>query len=196
MKNKIQTAILLLAAGRSSRMGSPKQLVKIGGIPLLQIVINNIQSAHYDVFVVTGCYREEISKNIDFTGTSEILNHSWEEGIGSSIRLGVQVLKSENKYKRLIVCVGDQLFLTNRILMEIVETSNKFPDHIVVSKYGTASGPPVLFPSRYFIDLLKLTGDKGAKSVIKAHKDKIINVSFEEGIIDIDTRDDIENIEK
>lgn len=187
-------ALILLSAGRSSRMGQPKQFLKINGIFLLQYVLNNISDGNYDTYLVTGAYRDKVKDNIKLEETVEIYNEKWQEGMGSSIVMGVSTLHPSYPYEGIIVSVADQVLLSRKVLNEIVLRHEKHPEKIIVSNYGTATGPPVLFPKKYFNLLIELGGDSGAKSVLSQLKDHVIYFDFPEGAIDLDTIEDYQNL--
>lgn len=193
MRKDNDTAILLLAAGTSSRMGRPKQLIKINEEYLLQRVINNILSEHYDLFLVTGSYRQEIISSLDLRGITEVYNADWEEGMGASIREGLRGTLEKKDYSRVIVCVADQVFLNNAVLENLIENSFQWPDKIIASSYDDSLGPPVLFPKSFFNKLLELKRDSGAKFILRKYYDQVITIKWERGSYDIDTPQDLDN---
>ena len=114
--------------------------------------------------------------------------------MGSSIAKGVNTLHPSYGYNGIIICVADQVLLEKKVLNEIIIKHKSHPDKIIVSNYGLATGPPVLFPIQFFDLLTQLTGDRGAKSVLSQLQEHIIYFDFPEGAIDLDTIEDYQNL--
>ena len=193
IKTNKRIALLLLAAGRSKRVGTPKQLLKFNEVPMLQLVLDNVLGGNYDVYVVTGAYRAKILAAINIEGAEEVYNANWQEGMGSSIREGLKATLTYHDYNGVIISVADQIFLTREVLEELILKHNANPDHIIASSYGKGFGPPVLFPRSMFSYLKSLNGDEGARLIITKNLNKVVLHEFPEGKIDIDSLEDYEN---
>jgi len=187
-----KTGIIILAAGSSSRLGQPKQLLSYQHKSLLDNTIEEAKKATDGlVLVILGGNRGQIEENIDHTGIRIIGNPDWEEGISSSIRLGLAIAGEENKdLDRVILTVCDQPFITAEIFRGLISKEASSGKGIVASSYGGTLGTPVLFDKRYFSELTLLKGAEGAKKVITKFKDTVAAVAFEKGEIDIDTPED------
>lgn len=187
------TAIIILAAGTSSRLGKPKQLVTYRGKTLIERLVSEVENIpDSKVFVVTGALQEKIEQILSTHQVEKyIINPGYREGMGTSISAGVNYLRSLSEYDRIIISVCDQPYLKQVNFRNLISVSNKFPDSIVISEYTKGNGPPVLFPRRYFEKLSKLEGDNGAKEIIKSAWDRVKKVNFSEGYIDIDTEEDL-----
>ncbi len=187
-------AIIILAAGTSSRLGRPKQLVEIKGITLLSNTIkeaNKVVDA--DTYVVLGAYANKIEKTITGEITS-LENPDWKMGMGNSIALGITNIFDQG-YDAVILSVSDQPFLSCSQFEHLIDVYESSPAcNIVVSKYTIGSGPPTLFDSTYFDQLSRLDNDDGAKSIVIENKSSVGSADFDLGHIDIDEEIDLQNI--
>jgi molybdenum cofactor cytidylyltransferase len=189
-------AILLLAAGSSSRLGHPKQLVEISGQPLLQkMVETSLGSGCYPVVVVLGAYFEKIKPVIEKLPIYILENKNWEIGMGSTISCGMDFLiNNYPELKAVILLVCDQYYLAEKNITELIRFFNKTNKNIIASKYGETVGVPVLFSKHLFPELLKLNGQSGAKKLIQKYTDDLALVDFSEGLFDLDTEEDLKKL--
>lgn len=186
-----QISIILLAAGESSRLGSPKQLLEYHGKNLLQHTIDLTQLLDIDTFVILGAFKEEILARVNGYEGKVVENMAWSEGLSSSIRCGLSgVLKTNPETEAVILVFCDQPFLTTEILREIVEKYHNSGQSIVHCSYGDVSGPPTLFHKSLFPYLMELKGGQGAKKVVGMFPDQVAYVDFPKGKLDIDTTAD------
>jgi molybdenum cofactor cytidylyltransferase len=188
--------IILLAAGGSTRFGKPKQLLNYKGKSLLQYVAGQATHANADpVIVVLGAGAIALRQEADQPDLHIVENTGWKEGMSSSIRCGINTLfEIDPGCDAVILMVCDQPFVTASLLNELVARQKETGKLIVTSSYGTAIGPPALFHKRIFPELLKLTGDAGARSVVQQHTGEMATVLFPQGAIDIDTAADYESL--
>ena len=185
-------AIIILAAGSSSRLGSPKQLLHFNGKSLLQHAIEQAKgSGCGDVVVILGAGAIEINSDIDDPDLIVLENSQWEEGMASSIRSGIYHLM-DTGVEAAIIMVCDQPYSNSALLKRMVDIYKETGKAIVASEYDGKPGTPALFSRSVFASLLLLKGDKGAKQMIMEHKEMAAFVEFPEGIIDIDTAEDYE----
>lgn len=194
--HKTKTGIIILAAGASTRLGSPKQLLVYSGVSLLQHAVEVAQTADADpVVVILGANADLIKSEIKNTKANAVVNPEWKEGMASTIRFGLQtLLKLNPEVDAVVMMVADQPFVTAELLNNLMEVHRKKQRSIVASKYGTTFGTPVLFAKRFFPELLELTGDVGAKNLVRKYLNEAAFVSFPKGEIDIDTVEDYENL--
>lgn len=183
-----KVGILLLAAGNSSRLGEPKQLVQWQGTSLLRYMTNVACSASADfVTVVLGSRHEECSAVIEDLPAHRVTNMAWEDGMGSSIAFGTSEMLAQNpEIEGILIMLCDQVAVSTALLSGMIQSFQATQVDLVVSHYGEAQGPPVLFPKRFFPDLLQLKGMKGAKSVWEKAS-SVMRVEFPLGSQDLDT---------
>ena len=191
-------AVIILAAGRSARLGSPKQLLSYRGKTLLQHTIDTaLESQASPILVVLGSGKDAIKKELEQKQVFILENSSWESGMASSISCGItnlQELAPESEAAILMVC--DQPFVDAKLLNNLITKHKDTRQSIVASSYANTLGTPALFHQSLFSELLVLEGESGAKSLIKKYSLQTGFVSFDQGSIDIDTRENYRNLPK
>jgi molybdenum cofactor cytidylyltransferase len=194
----MENGIIILAAGNSSRLGRPKQLLSYKGKSLLEIATEAANGTGANAIVtVLGAYADEISATHQQAGINYVINERWEKGMSASIHAGLaEILRLNPAVENVMITVSDQAFLTTAILMQLIAEKQQTDYPIIASKYGNTIGTPVLFNKKYFTDLMNLTGDTGAKHLIQQHPNEVTTISFEKGDIDIDTEADYDNLTK
>lgn len=192
----MSTAIIILAAGNSSRLGKPKQLLHFNGKTLLDIVTDEALKTEFSpIVVVLGAYANEIKALHNNPQVIYTVNESWQNGISSSIIAGLNVVLDEfPNIDNVIITVADQVYITSEIFEALNNQHQSENKNIVASSYLQTTGTPVLFNKKYFSKLLNLTGSAGAKDLIKQHVNDTASISFEPGSIDIDTEADYNNL--
>ena len=175
-------------------MGRPKQLIPYNGKSLLEHVFDVANDSQATpVVLVLGANAELLEKVIQDRKIHIAVNNEWNEGMASSVRCGIKTLtKISAAADAAIIMVCDQPFVTSTLLNELIVTQRNTGKSIVACQYETAIGAPALFQKSVFPDLLQLKGDSGDRKIIEQRKGEIAIVSFEKGIIDIDTEDDYE----
>jgi molybdenum cofactor cytidylyltransferase len=183
------TGIVILAAGASTRMGQPKQLLRIGTESLLQRAIRIALSTPFrPVVVVLGANQEKIEPELAGLEVQLVYNPHWSTGMGSSIATGVNHLQHLAKNSQaVLILVGDQPLLNSAHLLALQERKKQGNSPMVVSRYAATSGVPALFDQSLFGELIELHGAQGAKPLIQKYLDQASVVDFEEGVLDIDT---------
>lgn len=183
------TGIIILAAGSSSRFGSIKQLLFYKGKSLLEHVCDEALNARlYPVVVIVGANADMLIKVFHPPGIEIVNNEKWQEGMGSGIFAGVSKIFSMNiAVENIIIAVCDQPFVSSKLFQRLIEKKSKTGKGIVASAYAGTKGTPVLFNRKYCKDLLALTGEEGAKKILKLYDDDVAVVDFPQGEIDIDT---------
>ena len=180
----------------SKRLGQPKQLLQYKGTGLLQHTIDAAEASLVDnIIVVLGSGHEKIQSELRTHKAFVRYNPKWAEGMASSIREGITA--SIERYPEtdgILFMVCDQPFVSGVLLNRLVQTQNETGNPIVASQYGEVVGTPALFHSSLFPELMSLQGDKGARKILANHPDELSIVNFENGIIDIDTKADYENL--
>ncbi len=182
-------SIIILAAGKSARMGLPKQLLPMRRTTLLKHTIDEaLGSRAHDVRVVIGADAEEVRKKVPERRFRYVMNPKWQEGMSTSIRAGVASLPDDMGAAIISLC--DQPFLTSHIFNNLIETFASSQTSIVTCEDNGQIVPPTLFASKHFPELFALKGDTGAKKVVMSHQDIVVRVPFPSGSIDLDTPED------
>jgi len=188
--------ILILAAGSSSRLGQPKQLLKFQGTTLIRRIVQEALSSEVGkVTVVTGYKHDKISAEIADMDISQFYNSEWKEGLGASIRNGLTHLTAKNpQLSAVIITMVDQPFVDASHLKKLADTYDPSRPMIVASAYSGTFGVPVLVDSFYFDRLKTLKGEEGGKKIFAAHLDNIVEIPFFGGAIDIDEEKDLQSL--
>lgn len=182
----------MLAGGTSARLGQPKQLLQYNGRSLLQHSVQAaLQSGAGPVVLVTGAYAQQVNSQVQEERVHIVWNEHWQQGIASSITCGLESLVAlAPGVQRAAFMVCDQPFVTASLLQQLLQTSIATGKPIVASAYGGTVGIPAVFTSSYFNLLLQLTGDEGAKKLMRQHPGDVVTAAFTQGNIDIDTQAD------
>ena len=192
------TAIVILAAGTSSRLGHPKQLLPFRDQSLLKRAIKAaIDSGIGPVVVVLGSNEKEIHAHIENEPVTIVSNKDYTEGIASSIKAGITHILEEHKdCDNLVLMVCDQPHVNAGLLKTLIDTNQKTGKPIVACSYKNTIGVPALFAKKFFPELLSLMGEEGGKRVLLRHENDIATIAFRNGEIDIDTSADYEALNK
>ena len=188
-----QVYAVILAAGKSARLGQAKQLLEWQNRTLLEHALINAGVVFNDrLLVVLGAEAELIQSTINLAGATVIMNSDWQTGMASSIRAAIQALPNSAKAVMLMLC--DQPLITDVQLQSLVSAWQAEPEQIIASEYHQSIGVPAIFPASYFDQLLGLEGDKGAKSLLIKHQADLIRISLPEAEFDIDTLADFQHL--
>jgi CTP:molybdopterin cytidylyltransferase MocA len=186
--------VIVLAAGASRRFGSPKQLVRVDGRPMLHTAVANAVSlAGGAVSVVLGAGASELAGLLRHTPATVIVNRQWEEGMGSSLRTAMSRLPGAPD--AVLVMLADQAALTVEDLRRLVAGWRRNPDSVVAASYSGTVGAPALFPRRCFAALGALRGDEGARLLLQRELDTLVRVPLPNAAIDIDQPEDLLQLE-
>lgn len=190
------TAIIILAAGNSSRFGSAKQLLHFNNKTLIQHVIDEAIHANAElVIVVTGANADEVSKEINNEQVLLVLNKDWKDGMASGIIAGLKkAITLNNDIEKIIIAVCDQPFVSSAVFKQLYQKQEESTQHIIACAYAETIGTPALFTQKYFDALMSLHGDEGAKKILKANPQDVATIDFPPGNIDIDTQKDYEQL--
>jgi len=181
---------VVLAAGASTRFGSPKQLVRVAGRPLLHSALARAADvAGSAVSVVLGAHAAELTPLLTHSQALIVINRDWREGIASSIRTGV--LRLPPSCNAVLLMLADQAAVTVEDLKRLVSAWRRQPDYIVAARYGMTTGVPAIFPRSVFADLAALRGDTGARALLQRNPDRVVRVPMASAAIDIDTPEDL-----
>lgn len=194
----LRIGAVVLAAGRSARMGSPKQLLRIGGGVVLEVVMESVRSARVDeVVLVLGFAAEEIQRQIApkvLEGVTVVVNQRFEEGMAGSLHEGLSALGAD--VDAALIVLADQPFVRAATLDRIVERYHAVGGEIVIPAYGGKRGNPVLLGREIFAEAMALKGDTGCRAIFAQHASGITEIDVDDpGILqDMDTREDYERL--
>ena len=217
MPRQFQIAAIILAAGESSRLGQPKQLIQFRGKTLVRRMVDAASEADCrPVLVVLGNSKrtshlhsqgspkgeareheidpvEAISSELKKTGATIVANPNWKRGVGTSIRAGVQhLIEIAPGVEATVLLACDQPFVDRAVIDALITLYHETRKPIVAASYAGTLGVPALFDRSRLPDLLGLDDSAGAKSIILSNRDQVAEFPFPEGEIDIDTAEDRE----
>lgn len=184
-----RSAVVILAAGRASRMGAPKTLLDFRGEPLVRRAARTALEAGYDVVSVVVAERTDgIGNALEGLPVSLIVNPRAHDGIGTSIAAGVRALGPD--IERAAFILSDQPFVTSAYLAALSARATASRCEVVASRYAGTIGAPALFARSVFPTLAQLSADQGCKSVITALSGNAAFIDCPEAAFDIDTPED------
>ena len=183
-------AAVILAAGRSTRMGGPnKLLAELGGKPMVRIVTEQVLgSKASSVTVVTGHQAAEVEKALAGLKVKFVRNPDFAAGLASSVRTGIAAVPETAD--GAVVCLGDMPLIDAKLIDRLIEAFAPDRGHLVaVPVSDNRRGNPVLWSRRFFKELMTLDGDIGARNLIARHVEAVVEVVVEGhgAFLDIDT---------
>ena len=186
--------VILLAAGGSTRLGSPKQLLIYQGRTLLRHAAETaLATGCRPVVAVLGAGAERLRAELAGLDVRLVDNPGWTRGMGTSVRLGMAALDADTTGVLLMLC--DQPLVTAENLSTLVTAFRQNPEtKIVAAAYHDTVGVPVLFSRAYFDELHALPDDAGAKPILQRHRGAVFPVPLPEAAVDIDTREQYERL--
>ena len=161
---------VILAAGDSTRMGFPKQLAEIKDKPLLELVIEKVNSNFELSTVVLGYENELIQEKINFYNSNILINENWEEGIVSSIRTALFFYQEQKLIENLIFFLGDQPEVKDKVIFKLLNNESH-NSKILIPQYRYKLGFPILIPRQFWSKLELLTQNDTDEFQISAYKD-------------------------
>ncbi|MBC8136439.1 MAG: nucleotidyltransferase family protein [Fibrella sp.] len=193
----LPVAAVILAAGGSTRLGEPKQLLRYQGEPLVARAVRSAGDiGSSPVVVVTGANAAAVEAALQPVPFARpVFNADWQAGMGSSIRTGIAaVLASDIFFDAVLLLVCDQPLVDETLLLRLCEAYRATEKKIVAAEYGDAWGVPCLFERSVLPELATLTGSGGAKPVIERCRrtGDAISIPFPGGAFDVDTPADWE----
>ena len=194
----MHVTIVILAAGKASRMGSIKQLLPYKDSTLLQFVIKQaLNSKANKVYCVLGANANIISKKIEAKEVTFVYNPDWELGISSSIIAAINHLQNFEKLPHaILVILADQPNVDINYINKLINLHQNNQNKIIASAYGNINGVPAIFSSQYFEELLKLKGDKGAKIFLNKNEENVVRFASKDinFLADIDSPEDYKKL--
>lgn len=176
-------------------MGQPKQLLKIGDKTLLQLAVETaLNSNCAEVICILGAYINKIKPTLLSYNIRIIDNWHYEEGMSSSIKIGMEFLRKKNFTAGLIM-LADQPNIHKAHLRTLINLWSAQPNKIVATTYAKTLGVPAIYPKHYFEDLKQLNGDQGAREFLLSIQNEVLGIAHP-NLTDIDTLEDYDNYTK
>ena len=190
MKN---IAIVILAAGKSSRMNAIKQLEKINNKTLLEITLEKVKNIFSNnIFCILGSNHDQIINKTNSEDIEFIKNKHFENGLSSSIISSLNYFKNNKLYfDGIFILLADQPAIETSYLEAMYHLFQEKKHLIIASNYGNKLGAPVIIPKKHFSSLLLIEGDKGAQEFINNKKNEVIYPIQTTNLLDIDTKEDL-----
>jgi len=195
-KMKPRIGAVILAAGMSSRMGESKQLLRLGEATVLDQVVNNVRGSRVDeIVIVLGHQAETIKQSIVTESLKVVVNESYRQGMGTSLRVGLSALPSE--VGAALIVLADQPFVRSATLDQILDHYEQTSAQIVIPTYKGFRGNPVLLDRCVFSEVMALQGDIGCRAIFGNHLEGIVKVPVEDvGILfDLDSKEDFARLQ-
>jgi molybdenum cofactor cytidylyltransferase len=189
--SKTTIAAIVLAAGRSSRMGHHKLLLPLGGRPLVSYAVEAASASVADhVLVVLGYQAAGVAEALPSGRYTTCVNPNFASGMASSLRLGVETLSSLDAGTSPIigaaVLLADQPLVSANMINRLLSAARAEPDAIIAAAYEGQRGTPVYFPQHLWSELLQIGGDEGGRSVIARHQDLLRLEPFNDPAMGLD----------
>ena len=185
MSKSVKIAAVVLAAGRSSRMGSHKLLLPLGGHPLVTYAVRAAtDSAASPIVVVLGHNAERVRRVLPVGAYRTIVNERYGEGMATSLNVGIAAI--DEPVTGAVVLLADQPLLSGRVLDRVLAEAGAHPERIVAATYGGTRGHPVFFPVSLFPEIQAIQGDEGARSVLARHADLVTRIAIEPPWVGLD----------
>ena len=186
-----KVAAVVLAAGASSRFGSPKQLLDWQGQPLLRhVVLQTLAAPVQQIVVVVGAHFEEVTMTLQGLPVTMVYNPDWEQGQSTSMQAGLRACAPETQ--AVLFVLGDQPALPPELTQRLVAAHRQTLAPIVAPRHRGHRGNPVLFDRTCFAELLAVTGDSGGRSLFTKHADQVVWIETgPETLDDIDRPEDV-----
>jgi molybdenum cofactor cytidylyltransferase len=180
---------VILAAGASTRMGTPKLLLPLGGEPLVRRTARQVCDAGFDdVLVVVGSEHEKIVAALDGLTVRHAINAEYETGMGSSFRTAIEHLPDT---EAVMFALADQPFVTTNEYRTVLDTYRRQAPAIISVRYGDVMAPPHLFQKEFFPELAQL--QHGARSLLQKYQERTTVLHFAADLLlDVDTPEDYE----
>lgn len=190
--------IIILAAGSSERMGQAKQLLSWGEKSLIEYQIELLLKSGSPVIVVLGANASSISPLIEKYKIQVVLNENWKSGMGSSVACGTKrLVEIFPDASGVLIALVDQPLIPLSHFIDLMEKFQSGEKQIIASKGNSGwLGVPVLFDAHYFDELKSLTGEQGAKQIIRHYNELVLSVECGMLLADIDTPESYQKLLK
>ena len=180
---------IILAAGQGRRMGEAKQLLLLGGKPMVwHVATTACQSALDEVILITGAYEKEVGEVLQELPLHIIYNEDWALGQSTSVKKAVEFITTEQQ--AVVFLLADQPLVGSVLINELIKVYHKTNASMIVPRWHNQPGNPVLFDFGVWRSaLLKLSGDEGARQIIKNNQEAVhyIELLDQQQFLDVDT---------
>jgi molybdenum cofactor cytidylyltransferase len=186
-----RVAAIVLAAGMSRRMGTAKQLLRLGGKSLLERTLDNVRGSDVDeIVLVLGAAADEVRQQLAPDGVRVVVNPDFQQGMGTSLRRGLAALSPQ--VEAALIVLADQPFVRSSTLDQMIAYRQKHAPQILIPVCRGFRGNPVLLDRSVFPELMNLTGDIGCRAIFGSHTQSIHRLAVDDvGIlVDIDSAED------
>ena len=186
---------VVLAAGGSTRMGRPKQLAELDGRPLLAHVLAVVDEAPVDrVVVALGGAADRVLERVELGRAEPLVVEGWAAGMGHV--LAATLAQAGDDWAAVVVLLGDQPLVGGQAVARVVEAWRSGAGPVVTATYGGRPGHPKLFDRGLLPDLLRLTGDTGARHLVAAHPEWVSQVEVGDlgSDADVDVEADLDRV--
>lgn len=194
--NGPRIAALILAAGASSRMGSNKLIEDVAGTPMVARVVRAVAASKASsITIVTGNQPDQIKAAVNGIAAHFVHNPDFAQGLATSLKAGIAALPKN--IDGVLVCLGDMPLVSQRTIDKLVAAFNPLEGRaIVVPMHDGKRGNPVLWSAQYFDEMKRLSGDQGARQLLDAHADDVVQVAIEDEsvLFDVDTPDKLADV--
>jgi len=189
---------VILAAGQGRRMGEPKQLLTLGGKPMVWHVATTACQAGFDeVRVITGAYAPAVQQVLQELPLKLIYNEDWGQGQSTSVKKAVQSITTEDQ--KVVFLLADQPLVDTQLINNLIKAYHETKSSIILPRWQSQPGNPVLFDLGVWRSaLLQLSGDEGARQIIRQNQEEVHYIELLEGqaFLDVDTPAEYEMMEK
>lgn len=190
--NAPRHAAVILAAGASTRLGQPKQLIELDGEPLLRRAARAaLATAPERALIVVGAQADAVFAAVADLRVERVDCADWAEGMGASLRAAIAALARDDAVHGALVLLTDQPALAAAHLQALADAWRADPARAVASAYADTIGVPALLPRAWFGALAALRGDAGARELLRAHRDRIRTIAAPALAIDVDRPEDL-----
>jgi len=185
---------IVLAAGESRRMGSPKMTLPYEGVTIIERVLENVLASDVEkVVTVLGSNREEVLKVIEKFHVQHCFNNNFKDGMLSSVKCGFEFLPGD--FRAAMVFLGDQPMVETTVINKMIKAYNESGKGILVPVFENKRGHPLIADKKYRDEIINLDDSEGLKGLLRSHPDDLLEVDTENPSVlkDIDTREDYNN---
>ena len=194
--NHPQVPLILLAAGESRRMGTPKQLLSYKGSSLIRHAASQAVASNCNpIVVVLGANSDRLTPEINDLPVHIAYNIQWRQGMNASIATGINtLLEMSIDLDAVVVALADQPLITAQAYDCLIKSYYQNQVKAVASNYSDTIGVPALFDRTLLPELLNIKQQGGAKQLLNRHSDRSLNLNLPEAAIDIDTPTDYQKL--